>query len=51
VVIEDNSRGPTPQGQTPPPPLIPLEYSSPTSTPLRVEVKAGENTIDLEVKK
>lgn len=50
VVIEDNSRGPAPQGQTPPPPLIPLEYSSPTSTPLHVEVKAGEQTIDLDVK-
>src|SRR5262249_9343014 len=27
VVIEDKSRGPTPQGQQPPPPLVPPEYS------------------------
>ncbi len=51
VIIEDLSRGPTPQGQTPPPPLIPLEYNSPASTPLRVEVKSGSQTIDLDVGK
>jgi hypothetical protein len=51
VMIEDTSRVPTPQGQTPPPPLIPLEYGSPASTPLRMEVKSGTQTIDLDVGK
>jgi hypothetical protein len=51
VVIEDLSRGPTPQGQTPPPPLIPLEYNNPANTPLKVEVKSGSQTIDLDVGK
>jgi hypothetical protein len=51
VIIEDRSRGPTPQGQTPPPPLVPIEYSSPGSTPLFKEVKPGGQTIDLEVTK
>lgn len=50
VLIEDASRGPTPQGQTPPPPLVSLTYSSPSTTPLRQEVKSGAQTIDLEVK-
>ena len=51
VLIEDVSRPPTPQGQTPPPPLVPPEYSSDRTTPLRKEVKPGEQTIDLDVKK
>ena len=51
VMIEDLSRGPTPQGQSPPPPLIPLEYSSPGTTPLIKEVKPGSQTIDLDIGK
>ncbi len=50
VVIEDMSHGPTPQGQAPPPPLFPATYNSPVTTPLSVEVKAGTQTIDLDVK-
>lgn len=48
VVIEDTSRGPTPQGQTPLPPLISPSYSSPATTPLSKEVLAGAQTIDLD---
>ena len=51
VMIEDLSRGPTPQGQSPPPPLIPIEYSSPGTTPLIKEVKPGSQTIDLDIGK
>lgn len=51
VLIEDASRGPTPQGQTPPPPLIPMTYGSPATTPLVKEVKAGSQTIDLDIDK
>jgi len=51
VIIEDVSRPPTPQGQTPPPPLIPPAYSNPATTPLMKEVKPGAQTIDLEVTK
>src|SRR4051812_26080039 len=50
VVLEDASHGPTPQGQSPPPPLFPQTYSSPGTTPLMKEVKAGTQTIDLDVK-
>jgi hypothetical protein len=49
VLIEDASRGPTPQGQTPPPPLVSSTYSSPATTPLLKEVKAGSQTIDLDI--
>lgn len=51
VLIEDRSRAPTPQGQTPPPALIPMPYSSAASTPLLKEVKSGTQTIDLDVRK
>lgn len=51
VAIIDTTVGVTPQGQEPRPPAIPLVYGTPATTPLLVEVKAGENTIDLEVKK
>lgn len=51
VVVEDRSRGPTPQGQTPPLPLVAIEYSSPGSTPLLKEVKPGAQTIDLDIDK
>jgi hypothetical protein len=51
VVVEDASRGATPQGQTPPPPLVPYQFSSVATTPLRkeVEVKSGPQTIDVDV--
>jgi hypothetical protein len=51
VVVEDKSRGPTPQGQTPPPPLISMEYCSPGTTPLLKEVKPGAQTIELDIDK
>ena len=51
VLIEDASRGPTPQGQAPPPPLISPAYASPATTPLKKEVKPGAQTIDLEATK
>jgi hypothetical protein len=51
VIIEDASHGPTPQGQTPPPPLISSMYASPASTPLKKEVKSGAQTIDFDATK
>jgi hypothetical protein len=51
VVLTDLTVGVTPQGQEPKPSVIPIAYSAATTTPLLVEVKAGDNTINLEVKK
>jgi hypothetical protein len=51
VVIEDTSHGPTPQGQSPPPPLFSYDYSNVGSTPLRKEVTSGTQTIDLDIGK
>ena len=51
VMIEDTSRGPTPQGQTPLPPLVSPAFSSPATTPLAKEVKPGAQTIDLDATK
>jgi hypothetical protein len=52
VTIIDSKVGATPQGQEPKPSSIPYTYSSVSSTPFVVEVKAGESqTIDLDVKK
>jgi hypothetical protein len=51
VIIQDATRPPTPQGQTPPPPLFPPTYGNPATTPLLKEVKPGEQTIDLEITK
>lgn len=51
VTVLDTTVGATPQGQTPKPSAVPMEYSVPATTPLLVEVKLGENTIDLDVKK
>jgi hypothetical protein len=51
VLIEDPALSQVPQGQAPPPQLIPPAYNSPASTPLLKEVKPGEQTIDLEVTK
>ena len=49
VVIEDTAFGHVPQGQTPPPRVIPTSYASPATTPISQEVKPGPQTIDLEV--
>lgn len=39
-----------PQGAPKPPRVFSTDYSSPTTTPLKIEVKPGEQTIDLELK-
>jgi hypothetical protein len=51
VSVTDTTVGVTPQGQDPKPSAIPMVYGAPATTPLLVEVKAGDNTIDLDVKK
>jgi hypothetical protein len=51
VAVIDTTVGVTPQGQDPKPSAIPMAYGTPATTPLVVEVKAGDNTIDLEIKK
>jgi len=51
VTLIDTTVGVTPQGQEPKPSAIPFSYGTPAKTPLLVEVKPGDNKIDLEVKK
>jgi hypothetical protein len=51
VTVLDTTVGATPQGQEPKPSAIPMNYSMPATTPLLVEVKTGDNSIDLDVKK
>jgi hypothetical protein len=51
VVIEDTGLSGVQQGQAPPPPVISPIFAGPASTPLKKEVKAGEQTIDLEATK
>ena len=52
VSLIDSKVGLTPQGQAPKPSSVPYEYGSVSTTPLIIEVKAGElQTIDLDVKK
>lgn len=51
ATVIDSKVGFTPQGQQPKPSAVPFEYGSVTTTPLVVEVKPGDNTIDLDVKK
>ena len=51
VTVLDTTVGATPQGQEPKPSAVPMAYSIPATTPLLVEVKKGDNSIDLEVKK
>src|SRR5205823_5811905 len=48
--VIDSTVGVTPQGQEPKPSAIPMTYGVPATTPLLVEVKAGDNTINLDVK-
>jgi hypothetical protein len=51
VMVTDTTVGFTPQGQEPKPSAIPMAYGAPATTPLRAEVKAGDNSIDLDIKK
>jgi len=51
VMVIDTTVGVTPQGQTPKPSAIPMTYGTPATTPLLVEVKSGDNSIDLDIKK
>jgi hypothetical protein len=52
VTLIDTSVGFTPQGSKPKPSAVPAVYNSPTTTPLVVEVRPGENhALNLEVKK
>lgn len=51
VAVLDGTLSMTPQGQDPKPSAIPLAYGTPATTPLLVEVKPGDNSIDLEIKK
>jgi hypothetical protein len=47
VTLLDTRFSSIPQGGTLPPRWFSIDYSSPSSTPLKHEVKAGEQTIDL----
>ncbi|HEX6960523.1 MAG TPA: hypothetical protein VF175_01540 [Lacipirellula sp.] len=49
VTVVDTRYSSIPQGQPLPPRLFPLAYSNPTTTPLKIEVKPGEQTIDLNL--
>jgi hypothetical protein len=52
VTIADSKVGLTPQGQAPKPSSVPYAYGNVSTTPLIIEVKAGDlQTIDLDVKK
>jgi hypothetical protein len=49
VIVVDSRYSSIPQGQSIPPRLFPLAYSNPTTTPLKIEVKPGKQTIDLSL--
>ena len=49
VVVEDTRASGIPQGQPRPPELFSPDYGGLSATPLRFEVKPGEQTIDLEL--
>jgi hypothetical protein len=51
VTVIDTTVPFTPQGQDPKPSAIPMIYGTPATTPLLIEVKAGDNSIDLDIKK
>jgi hypothetical protein len=51
VSLIDTTVPMTPQGQEPKPSAIPMAYNMPATTPLLKEVKPGDNTIDLDIKK
>jgi hypothetical protein len=49
VTIADLLQQPAPQGQAPKPSRIPDQYREVNNTPLRVEVKSGQQTVQLSV--
>jgi len=49
VLVEDLRQSHLGQGQARPPQFISFDYAKPSTTPLRVEIKPGEQTINLEV--
>jgi hypothetical protein len=51
AAILDSKVGATPQGQEPRPSAVPHLYGNVATTPLLIEVKPGDNSIDLDVKK
>jgi hypothetical protein len=51
AAIHDSKVGFTPQGQASKPSAVPQAYGNAATTPLVVEVKPGDNSIDLDVKK
>jgi hypothetical protein len=51
VTVIDSTIPVPPPGQEPRPSAVPLVYGLPSKTPLLQEVKAGDNTIDLDLKK
>jgi len=50
VTVLDTRYSSIPQGVKLPPRLFPLSYSDPSRTPLKFEVKPGEQTIDIDLK-
>ncbi|MCI0335332.1 MAG: hypothetical protein L0228_19160 [Planctomycetes bacterium] len=50
LVLDTTVALPAP-GKAQAPPSVSFAYASPATTPLRIEVKAGEPTIDLDVKR
>jgi hypothetical protein len=51
VSVVDTSVGHTPQGQMPKPSAVPLQYTNPATSPLTMEVKTGEQTIDIDIRR
>jgi hypothetical protein len=51
VSVIDTAVGHTPQGQQPKPSAVPYQYSNPSTSPITKEVKPGEQTIDIDVKR
>jgi hypothetical protein len=51
VTVIDQRQQHTPQGQAQPPRLISNQYANIMTTPLRFEVKPGQQTIDLKLTK
>ena len=49
VLIEDTTLARVPQGAAPPPKIIPKSYANPATTPLKEEVKPGQQTIDFQI--
>jgi hypothetical protein len=51
VSVIDTSVGHTPQGQQPKPSAVPYQYSNPSTTPVIMEVKPGDQTIDIDIRR